>query len=737
MRILNMDDISNFIPVIIRNNSVSNSKSSNEPANKESVSFNSFHVTTNTASKSENTFIENDLNKDSTPSSNPQQLSERIVSKLSIQSDQLMDFQTDDSHVKALTQIPANVEKKSVCESCECYLVTSDLEKQQIIDQIHFDQLASQSKVICIASPEELNCNGLLQQVWIEGENLKKEQGLLFLDQPLIVVFDLTQMNPGEIARFNNLLQANPMINDHQLKSQIKRVVIAPKDIITGKKPANPDTGRRLKAMVQKTPPAVAAETKTDTMLLAERIGTHWPDDTLPTVVDFAGDNDWRIQLFGGIIIDEQGVFRFQEGAISRLQNNHLMLKDAPWGNTQFEKTLASAIRRGGFEANRQWVRLPEKLVIYKHDISIEELESLKTQAVTNGQQFNPFDPFICINQATLESLRPRFRLEQGRVYKTDSLANFLEGYQQLVITGQLDDSDWLWLFKRLQQLPVTKRPVLMEGVPPENLISCSQVIYPSLEREDDPFYYEITAMDSLESFRQITLDSKQSHLFSVCDSNLMDCLLKGRRVVLVGLERNPALARQIETLFLQEKFLFLHGVRVPLPQARIQIKPPKNKQTTGSVLLDALLDSASDNKITEKIDKRSGANGIYQLLESLPSCHDNSYPRVPPWTPETFQSLFDQQSDIERKLDHCEQIKGYHRRRALNLLLSKAYRGNRQVYCFIKAKIEQLYPDEIQEKRVDQQALQQQLVNYPDINMDTLTKDFWSTGSLLSLRCT
>ena len=345
------------------------------------------------------------------------------------------------------------------------------LKKQQIIDQIYVDQLASQSKVICISSPEELDCHGLLQQVWIEGENLKKEQGLLFLDQPLIVVFDLTQMNPGEIARFNNLLQANPMINDHQLSAQIKRVVIAPKGIITGEKQANPDTGRRLKAMVQKTPPAVAAETKTDTMLLAERIGTHWPDDTLPTVVDFIGDNDWRIQLFGGIIIDEQGIFRFQEGAISRLKNNHLMLKDAPWGNTQFEKTLASAIRRGGFEANRQWVRFPEKLVIYKHDTSIEELESLKTQAVNNGQQFNPFDPFVCINQATLESLRPRFRLEQGRVYKTDSLANFLEGYQQLVITGQLDDSDWLWLSKRLQQLPVTKRPVLMEGLPPEYLI--------------------------------------------------------------------------------------------------------------------------------------------------------------------------------------------------------------------------------------------------------------------------
>ena len=126
---LNMDDISNFIPIISRNNSLSNSESNNPSSNKESVSFSSFHVTTNTVSRSENTFIENDLNKDSTPSSNPQQLSERIVSKLSIQSDQLMDFQTDDSHVKALTQIPANVEKKSFCESCECYLVTSDLEK--------------------------------------------------------------------------------------------------------------------------------------------------------------------------------------------------------------------------------------------------------------------------------------------------------------------------------------------------------------------------------------------------------------------------------------------------------------------------------------------------------------------------------------------------------------------------------------------------------------------------------
>ncbi|MBO9497239.1 hypothetical protein J7438_24600, partial [Thalassotalea sp. G20_0] len=548
-------------------------------------------------------------------------------------------FQSDHSTARATDQEAAH----QSLSTGEFFFANTPLTQQRIIDQLRHEQRAT----YCIRALADLEKHGLMQQTWLEGGQLQKAEGRLFTDEPMTLVFDLTSMKPGDIASFNDLLQVGPKCNDKPLGDHIRRVFLVNHGMLVGSKPANPDLWRRLGQMPEKAlseADCYIADSVTDETLLAQKTTEDIPAHAPLITIDFATTDNWYQQLFGGITLNDRGRLVFSEGALANLkESTHLVFNNAPWDDTGFQTALATAIRVGGFTANRQWVRLPEQISLSVAHICATELNARKDQAISDSTVFCPQSPFVVINGSSIECLKGHVMVEGTVVVQTDMLANLLQGCRQLVLTGELDDKQWLWLLCQLEQLPASKRPRLFANLPTDRLLPARApgVCNPHC----DTFTYQINPGDTLESLQQVNLTSQNCFTFSLTNSRLLDALVNGTPTTLYGLERNPELAANLETLLLPAPYLFIHGHKMDLPKARVTFMPPPGRQTTGSALINALL-NVSDSQ------PPAPENPVYSLLMSLPQSCQKRYPDRPPWTGEDFQLRFEQQAEAERLLD-------------------------------------------------------------------------------------
>ena len=575
----------------------------------------------------------------------------------------------------------------------------------------------------CIRSLDDLEKDGLMRQTWIEDGQLNTAEGRLFMDVPMTLVFDLTTMTPGDIASFNDLLQVGPKCSDKPLGDRIRRVFLVNDAMLDGSQPANPDLWRRLGQMPQKAVPeaGMIADSVTDETLLAQKTTKDIPAGVPLITIDFATTDDWHRRLFGGITLNERGRLVFSAGALANLQDNtHVVLKNAPWKNTGFQTALATAIRVGRFTANRQWVSLPEQISLSAEHVCATELNARKDQTIKSRALFSPESPFVVINGSSLECLKGNVRIEGTGVVQTDMLANLLHDCRQLVLTGELDEQQWLWLLSRLDELPEDKRPLLFANLPADVLLRAD---HRSRRRGCNlhcAITYEINPKDRLESLLQVNLTSQKHFTFSLTNSPLMEALVKGTPIILNGLECNPQLAANLETLLLPAPYLFIHGHKIDLPGAQVTFMKPLGDQTTGSALINAVLSpSISQQSSTE--------NPVYSLLKLLPRSCQRNYPNKPPWTEGDFQHRFERQAESERLMDGSPELLPCHQRRALHTLLAKAYRGDPWVYSFIKAKIAFYYPDQPTDNRANRSALEQWLAQHPNPELKDIRTHFWT----------
>ena len=605
------------------------------------------------------------------------------------------------------------------------YFANDPLTQQRIIDHLRHQQ----PETYCIRSLDDLDKHGLMKQTWVEEGELHKAEGRLFTDEPMTLVFDLITMTPGDIASFNDLLQVGPKCSDKPLGDHIRRVFLVNDAMLDGSQPANPDLWRRLGQMQQ---PVVSeadfiADSVTDETLLAQKTTKDIPANAHPITIDFATTDDWHRRLFGGITLNERGRLVFSEGALANLKDNtHIVFKNAPWKDSGFQTALATAIRVGGFTANRQWFRLPERLSLSAEHVCATELNARKEQTVNDSGLFSPQSAFVVVNGSSLERLKGHVKIEGTGVVQTDMLANLLHDCGQLVLTGELDEHQWLWLLTRLAELPEDKRPLLFDNVPTDLLLraghwqireACNQHV--DTDGPDSSITYEFNPGDTLESLQRVNLTSQNNFTFSLTNSPLMEALVKGTPIILNGLECNPQLAANLETLLLPAPYLFIHGHKINLPKARVTFMKPLGDQTTGSALFDAMLGSSNSRE-------QSIQNLVYPLLKSLPRSCQRNYPDRPPWTGEDFQHRFDRQAQAERQLDGSPELLPCHQRRALHVLLAKAYRGDPRVYSFIKAKIASYYPDQPADNRANRSALEQWLAQHPNPELKDIRAHFW-----------
>ena len=654
------------------------------------------------------------------------------------------------------------------------FFIEDDVDRQQVLAD--FRQQYPGTPVITLSSPQMLDKHHLIRSVICPEEGqLRVSEGLLFSGEPMILVLDLTAMTPGQIASLNDLLDSLPKCEGRPLSPEVHRVALVNMNMLTpGPGRPGPDCWRRLQAFSFSQ-----SDTRADShkVSLSERLSgqekysketgtvlsnrallqTRIVDDASSGLTgaverlnishqtvhaDFAAGDNWRTLLFGSLTLNDQGTVCFCPGILAGLSDHQtVILHDAPWDSHEFVDTLATALREGGYRANGQWITLPDSVNFSRRETDSGELSALKQRLLSDTSAL-PCPPpgaepaFVCLNGDSLESALGNTQVYKGIPRSVDTLSELLGDCQQLRITGMLTGPQWLRLLRRVDRLG--KKPeIVVEGdVLPNLSPNCQCKTYTHESTALDEFdgtyrVYRFTAKDQWESLWHCTrLVSEKAFRFEQEETELLKALKEGVPVVLHGMENHPALAARLESLLANPPYLFVGGHKIPLPKARVTFLWPEHlrpvqQEEAGSPL--SLLWQLALQQATRSAAPPPEQEKLITLLKALPPSTRKTYPDTLPWETQDFQEVLNQQIEQEKQQDGASQILPAHHRKALHTLLVKNYRGDDEVYGYLKTQIRRLYPDKPVEMKANRRALQQWLQVHPRVDRDLLKKHFWS----------
>ncbi|MCL6270344.1 AAA family ATPase [Sansalvadorimonas sp. 2012CJ34-2] len=621
------------------------------------------------------------------------------------------------------------------------FFIEDDTQRQQVLENC---RQMNHGPVITLRSPADLEHHNLLHTITCDEKGVcHQTAGRLFSEQPLTLVLDLTLMSPGQIASLNDLLE-----RPKRLGKQVRLVaLVSPAMLEPGPDKPGPDCWRRLQAFPALFPAEVfsksladrAVPVKSNDALLQERVQKHAlaeqqaPLQALPEVIDFADRDAWRTRLFGGLALNDRGKLYFKAGQLHGLEEHQaVILQDAPWDNPDFTAALATTLREGGFEANGAWVSLPDSLRWFRQDTDPEALESLRQQFAQKGTAKGAdLYPTVYLNAASLEDALRDTQIHKGIIHSADTLEQLLSGAGTLCLTQPLNNTQWLRLLRRLERLKQPPRLI--------DLTQNNQGFEPALQpdRRCQRYRHEtvalaqldethktcrVTAQTQWESLWQDTqLVSQNKMFFETRDTPLLTALKQGKPIAFHGLETAPELMAKLESLLAQPPYLLVNGQKIQLPHAKVTFLWPEQATPPASPLWQHALQQApvpcsADNPCPWMM-----------VLDNLPFPTRKSYPAKLPWQGQDFDTLLYRQVEQERIEDGAQQVLPVHHRKALHTLLAKAYRGDNEVYGYLKYQIRQHHPDDPPQTAADRNALQQWLDQHPRISRRVLEQHFWS----------
>ena len=633
------------------------------------------------------------------------------------------------------------------------YFIEDDTQRQQVLESCRH---TGSGPVIMLRSPADLDHHNLTSTlICREDGRVHQAPGRLLAEQPFTLVLDLTVMSPGQIASLNDLLAQPRYFLGEPLKDSVRLVaLVSPSMLEPGPGKPGPDCWRRLLAFPTLYPASTPAGkrlmkknavVKSDEVLLAERVQmladaaslAGQSGDSATKTIDFTDGDAWRTRLFGGLTLNAEGKLCFRAGQLAGLDEYQpVILRDAPWDNPDFTTALTTAMREGGFEANGSWVTLPDSLRWFRKDSSPEEIALLRQQFVQKKR--SPLSPArgvtpdsaVYLNPVSLADALCDTQIHNGAIYSSDTLKQLLSGCQTLCLTEPLTDVQWLRLLRRLERLDnppdlidLTReargfKPVLQPD------IQCQVYPHEALPKLGKTHKtWRITAQTQWSSLWQNTQLASQNELrFEVHDTPLLKALKEGEPVAFYGLETCPELMARLESLLAYPPYLFINGQKVLLPRAKVTFlwpewaTQPKSPLWKNALAQGVLLSPPA-----------SEPHPMMELLENLPPSTQKRYPAKPPWQGEDFNALLTRQVEQEVLEDGAKAKLPVHYRKALHSLLIKAYRGDDEMYGYLKCRVRELHPDVPPETAANRDALKQWLGQHPVIDRRLLERHFWS----------
>ncbi|RLV59409.1 hypothetical protein D5018_12310 [Parashewanella curva] len=494
------------------------------------------------------------------------------------------------------------------------------------------------------------------------------------------------------------------------------------------------------------------------------------PKDQLPQkiTIDFSTD-EWQMLLYGGLTIDEKGKCYFKKGYLSELEDGTVLIfKNAPWDSKPFIYKLRECLITGHFSANGQLFFLPKDIVIIRDDTSAQQLEALKSQFIDNCNDTSLATPtlqklsthlkswlterkvptsvatgIVYLNSSNIDVVLSDIQIKNGKPVFHDTFYELICNKAVLCITSDLSINQWLRLLTRLSQYTTRPKTIILNKrsvLPlPRNhanvIVNClhfsSQAkSYAQLDKHS--LCYRISAKEDWESLWQdLSLESQENFQFKQTQTPLFEALIAGQKITLLGAEKNLKILSQLETLFATPPYLFLHGKRYELPKAQVSVhlvvNPKQIEHLPNLFKFKCEHVRIHGKKNSFKIPWGKNPQAFYQLLEKLPTSVLRTYPAIPPWSALEFTQVFSKQLKIEMEQDHASSCTNYHRRRALHSIIIRAYRGDRNVYNYLKVCTALIYPDKATEKHIDRTRLRMWMAENQPLTKESISKNYWS----------
>ena len=587
----------------------------------------------------------------------------------------------------------------------ELYFIQDDDDRQKIIHQCRkWYGPASGKQVFHIDSPEALETQGLLSTVSCSQGKTRVDQGRLFGEQPLTIVLDLTQMRPGQIASLNDLLQIPHKYQGKAIGPDIRMVVLM--DDATGEQ-VGPDCWRRLKNYSLKETDSIQETVLSNRALVARRIHK-LPEKGLPPsatrTVDFFGGDDWKARLFGSLAVDQRGKVMFRKGILADLNTGeHLVLRDAPWSDADFEAAMATALREGGFEANNQWVELPAGITLFRTRTPSENIQQ-KIRDCTS--ELKPDADFIRLNQTSYEFLQVSVHVNhEGLLVSFNPLQEWLGQCRQIRVTEPLSDQQWRLFFHYYEQIPEQERPGLVFDAPDIDESGFRQSIFEEdTDEQEAPacfhYHFDADSTDHWDSLFTTVALSKESGRFEQKNTGMLSALAApgNKKITFHGVKPGSGLARKLQTLNESPPYIFAHGHKLPvnLSDGQVHYIPASKVRKVNwndafiiaiKIAEEGRNDSGLDSKTIDRwsyfFDK---IGALYNMLFDLPASSEHPFHARPPWS---FESLSRKAREIFKSTP--PHLIHYRVQQSFLKFMAEPYRNDPNLYSFLHAQMQRL----------------------------------------------
>ena len=474
-----------------------------------------------------------------------------------------------------------------------------------------------------------------------EGKiELKEGKLAKILKEGGIILIDCDNFK-GSVEHLNSLFDDPRLYNGRPIHSDVKIVGVVGKKALENKR-YSPAFGSRWKLLssVSSSPPD-QIEGRTSNALSPEILeGEEYSNYE---TIDLNGVGNFHARLVGGIRC--RGEWEAYPGILNNAVSSckkGVILRNAPWNDSGFRIMLKEIQQKGSFSFNGEEIKLPEDFQILRSDgYSAKEKAQLQTvQLFPSHRKAKPVaqESVFVINSLNYESLFSTNKFEavgkadraletgfQECTYRDDE--GLLSSKDPIVlrITGNLSTGQWHRLMFNLpenmmihldRKVSVPKEyKSLVKSVDEESellhqerlqtindltfdspasaVIASSDTDYASSllkKRFPDLEFLDVSSETTLDQLTQVIKFSKKEdgQLSIMMKQGRLLNLIKERKAICIrGLENNPTLAQELESLTRNPPYLLINGEKVKVFAPLIVLRKEDSERKIHAIKAD------------------------------------------------------------------------------------------------------------------------------------------------------
>ncbi|WP_257294354.1 AAA family ATPase [Endozoicomonas sp. YOMI1] len=628
----------------------------------------------------------------------------------------------------------------------DCVIMPPDADLDGLLDKLStFEYQRAQNgeagaEIHLIQSFEDLSKDNLRQRVHLKegGGKCERSPGKLFENnRPIRLVVDLQKMNPCDTVALNDLLDPeNPALNKIRLGRHVEILVLVQKKQLHAGNTYSlgADTCRRINRVEntwdyqKKLASLTSTPEEHRSILDFSPCVTDENNPEEPSINLCHGNVPWRQTLLGSYGVNADRGFGWEAGVIEREKPKNLWITDAPEGDPAFTQALRNIKITREIEAKGEKLSLPEDMFFLVRQSGGEDrsrlLNSVKLEANI------PDGPLITINSANFKNWLSTVGINaKGESCEHNPLEEAIQagGSRSIVVTSSLQEAQWAQLLHRLttiKEVEETKvQLTLLETRQPQSFFPAGPDSSPQLageafdqmikiQRSQDQEALvndlcnrhpeaEIVRVNPETTLSQLVnnphIASEARYRYGFRWSGMMKALRSNKPVILCGLEQNPRLQLELETLLLKPGHFFVNGSKEQIPaDSRIYLLWPEGARTESVIWQSAI---AKEAVVTPPVPEHSPAwNELKEGLEKLQSALKTLPERfatikLPKLSDALVQSVLNEANAIVTQEGGTE-AHPVHYRKAIATLVTHVARENRQVRAFAKSVTRQIWPD-------------------------------------------